>query len=266
MNDACRGVSFALGAGLQPAACFSLSSGSSTCFTPSRHRLPHRNIPCTVLQRTFPKCGIAPRTILVGDVVAISRNEGVNVNIGRVTSVYSSGETVDIEPLREFVRELYVSGDETSYERVEHIRKVESVFVSSQNGWIVLDVDVEKARGEFRAEKKETQQKSEVVVKEAPRKQLSEEALKRQFFPRPTKGQALTGAALSVPVAAVAYAYFVKARELFAGDTIQDGLKDVFAVRTALLLGSAAAVLGSLVVGCALFLYAVGGEADRRHL
>lgn len=84
-----------------------------------------------------------------------------------------------------------------------------------------------------------------------PPKELSEEALKKQGFLRPTKAQAFIGAALSVPLSALAYSVFAAERASFGGVGEPGALQDVA------LVGGAAVSLLSVVVGCALFLYAV---------
>lgn len=185
--------------------------------------------------------------LVVGDVIAVGRG-GSLPELGVVTGTDSLGTNVDFQPLEAFVPELYVhSSDPATFVRADKVRKVPSTYVPDQSGWIVLNVDVDQALRAFA----ESAAAPKATVVKAPPKELSEEALKKQGFLRPTKAQAFIGAALSVPLSALAYSVFAAERASFGGVGEPGALQDVA------LVGGAAVSLLSVVVGCALFLYAV---------
>lgn len=201
------------------------------------------------------------KTVRVGEVVAVERGRG-RVSIARVTGVSSAGDTVDVQLLDEFVKELYVQGKEPStFERTENVRPVVSEYVPTQNGWIVLNQDLDVIKNEFAARDLKSATEPTVVVTEAAKRELDPAALEKQLFPRPTKSQALIGAALSVPLAALCYSAFAGARQAYSANPRGEELMSGAANRQILLFLSAFGSVGALVVGCALLLYALGGAA-----
>lgn len=198
--------------------------------------------------------GSAPATVRVGSIVAAQ--EGALVTIARVTGVAASGDTVDIQPLEEFVRELYVPGKaRPTYAAAASVRPVRAEYVPSQGGWIVLAQDVAAARTYF--ESRPLEMRGKVVVEEAPKKVLTEEMLQKQRFPRPTRAQAWVGAAISAPLAALLYAGFASAREAYRANPAGEELMSGAAFRQIVMFVSFAGSVGSLVIGCSLLLYAL---------
>ncbi len=195
-----------------------------------------------VVRRSMtPAC--ARQVITVGDVIAISRGGGTT-ELGVVTGTDSSGRNVDFQPLEPFVPELYVhSSDGTPLCAQTWCARVPSTYVPAQDGWIVLAADVAKAEDSFAS----SIDLPPAEVVEAPPKVLSEEALRKQSFLRPTRTQAFLGSALSLPVSALAYAVFAGERASFKGEGNIGALEDV-----ALVAAASIAVL-SIIVGCALF-------------
>lgn len=194
--------------------------------------------------------------VRVGDVVAVERGQGI-VEVARVTGVDSSGSTVDIIPLEPFVSELYVEGKSApTYEYTKNVRKIVSEYVPSQNGWIVLDADLSTVRNEFATARLEHKEET-VDVLEAPRRELPPEALLPQPFPKPTRTQAFIGAALTVPVASLAYTSFAGARSAYLANPVPEDFATSAAFRQVVLFLSASATIGSLLVGGALLFYAL---------
>lgn len=200
--------------------------------------------------------------MVTGQVVAVERGRGI-VDIARVTGVSSSGDTVDLAILQQFVKELYIASDKPpTYEPVSNIRPIIYEYVPAQSAWIVLDQDLLEVTNYFQARQLEDAKEQSVVVTKAPRAKLSEDALKRQFF-RPSKAQAFVAAALSLPLAAAFYAAFSTVRQTY--DLASGGEQmtaDTF--RSIILFVLAASSAGSLVVGSALFLYAVSKGDDQQ--
>lgn len=196
-------------------------------------------------------------TLNEGDIVAIWRGSGNKCDLARVTGGFSSGQTVDIMPLKPFVEELYVDANSgPSYESASNVRLVRSEYVPSQNGWIVLDNDLQSAT-EYFALRPANLGAAEITVKpNEESRQLSPEATQRQFF-RPTRSQAYLAAALSLPLAGLLYAAYGKARTAYeaapAGGDLLHGEQFRALVQS---LGAGGAVL-TLVVGSGLFLYAL---------
>lgn len=214
-----------------------------------------------------PPSDSSKSTLKVGQVVAVQRGsaKGRRPELAVVTGAASSGETVDVQPLEAYVDELYVeSKSSATFEKAGDIRAVPSEYVPSQNGWIVLNQDIDQATNYFKS--RPSQQStdastSESVVVTEDRQPLSEDALKRQFF-TPSRTQAFLAATLAVPLAAALYAAFSSARDLYqanpAGADFLHG--DVF--RSLVLFATAGGSLASLVVGSALFLYALSKTDD----
>lgn len=224
-----------------PSSCF---VGQTCLRAPSKRARP----PSAALRRATPlaSAGAGP-LLVVGDVIAVGRG-GSLPELGVVTGTDSAGLNVDFQPLEAFVPELYVhSKDAPSFVRADRVRKVPSTYVADQSGWIVLDVDVDQALQMF----KQREMAPKATVVEAPPREISAEALKKQGFLRPTKMQAFVGAAISVPVSALAYSVFAGERAAFGGLDKPGALQDVA------LVGAASVSVLSIVVGCALFLYAV---------
>lgn len=189
-----------------------------------------------------------------GDIVAVVRGSGaIRAELGVVTGTDSSGKNVDFAPLKPLVPELYVQdGSDTTFVRSSKVRRVPSTWVSEQNGWIVLDSDVVQAEEAIsRAVEVPT-----VVVNTAPPPKPMSNIPKRELF-RPTRAQALIGAALSIPIAAGAYAVFASERASFAGEG-KAQLTDL-----ALIVPASLSVL-SLIVGASLAIYAFNLADDEK--
>jgi hypothetical protein len=200
--------------------------------------------------------------VRVGSVVAVERGRG-QVDLARVAGVAADGATVDLVVLKEFVREMYVDGGGgATYERIENVRAVASEYVPAQEGWIVLDQDLADVKVQFAARAPGGQNLPTVVITAEQTKELSEEALRSQRgFPKPTKVQALVGAATCLPLAAWAYSGFAGAREAYNANPVgQDAAEG--AIRQTIIFAYSSGVVLCLVVGSALLLYALGGAAD----
>lgn len=223
-----------------------------------------------------PPSGQRKKTELkVGQIVAIQRLGAPSLSgwpeLGLITGCSSSGETVDVQPLEAFVKELYVISKKRSptFEKASDIHVVNYEYAPTQDAWIVLDQDLVTAQNFFRARplstdaKKSNKEEEKVTVsvtRDSSIPPLDESAKKRQFF-RPTKQQALLAAGLSIPVAAAFWAAFATARDTLeknpAGTDLLDG--NFFrAVIQIVLVGSS---VSSLVIGSSLFLYAMS-KAD----
>lgn len=196
------------------------------------------------------------RVLTEGDVVAVMRGSGAaKAELGLVIGTDSSGRNVDFAPLRVYVPELYVRADaEKDFIRADKVRRVPATWVPQQSGWIVLDADVADAQADIVAAPASL--KATVVeVRDAPPRPPLGDLPPRPAF-RPTRAQAFAGAALSIPISAIAYAVFVGERKAFVD--VEGALQDVA------LVGAAAASVLSLIVGGALFLYAVNLPKDKQ--
>ncbi|PXF44649.1 hypothetical protein BWQ96_05591 [Gracilariopsis chorda] len=195
--------------------------------------------------------------IQVGQVVAVETARGL-VDIARVTGMSSSGDTVDILVLEEFVKEMYVESKQSpTYERIENVRPVISEYVPSQQGWIVLNQDLQTAKNYFEQRALSGAPKERTVeVTAPPPRELNAEALERQYF-TPSKSQAFFGAALSVPLSALCYSAFAGARQTYQANPAGEDLLSGQIFRKLVLLVTAAGSVSALVVGCALLLYAL---------
>lgn len=222
--------------------------------------MPLRRPRAPILRRAaVPSMSMRKTPVVVGGVVAV--RAGSQIDICRVTDVAGGGGSVDVVPLKEFVRELYVTDPDAraTYARADDVWTVKAEWVASQDGWIVLDADVETARAEFRAA--DLAAAAPAVVVEAGkmgRRELGEEALKRDRgfgFRAPTRGEAAWGAALCLPIAAACYSAYAGARGAFESGT-GAGLEG------AVLFGAGAGSVGSLVVGGALAIYAAVGAKE----
>ena len=203
----------------------------------------------------------APTPVQIGDIVAVERGPGL-VDVARVTGVDASGSTVDIELLEPFVKELYVAGKHPeTFESAANVRRVRSEYVPSQDGWIVLDTDLDHVRAEFQATRVSKASREKVQVLEAPKKELSPEALQKQLFPKPTRSQAILGAALSVPIAAITYAAYASASKAYEANPVGEDFATSATFRQLVLFLTGSARVMSLVDGCALPYYAFSGEA-----
>jgi hypothetical protein len=179
-----------------------------------------------------------------------------------VTGVAADGRSVDLSPLREFVRELYVADDRAreTYARSEDVCAVKAEYVARQDGWVVLDVDVEAARVAFAAADSGGGGGVVVEAVAAPaRAPLDEDALRRDRgfgFTRPTRGQAVVGGLACAPLAGLFYAGWTGAK---------DGLGDGEAVAgfgRLILAAGGVGTGGCLVLGAALLLYAASLRED----
>lgn len=198
-----------------------------------------------------------------GDIIAIWRGPDKKCDVARVTGGVSSGQTVDIMPLKPFVDELYVDANSgPSYESSSNIRLVRSEYVPSQDGWIVLDVDLQSA-SEYFALRPADLGRAEVSVKPSKEesRQLSPDALQRQFF-RPTRSQAYTAAALSLPLAGILYASYGKIRTAYEASPAGDDLLHGEQFRTLVQFLAAGGAVLTLIVGCGLFLYALNAPVS----
>jgi hypothetical protein len=193
--------------------------------------------------------------------VVVERGRGI-VDIARVTGASSDGKTVDVVLLAQFVKEMYVEGPDArrTYERIEDVRVVPAEFAPVQQGWIVLDADLALVKQEFAARVVGSEKTATVVVTDAPKTVLTEDALRSQRgFPRPTKTQALVGAALSLPVASLMYSGFAGARQAYVANPVGDDAASAAAFRQAILLMSSGGAVLALIVGSSLLIYALGG-------
>lgn len=205
----------------------------------------------------------------VGEIVAVQRRATTaRPELYRVTGCSSSGDTVDVEPLEEYVRELYIpSSKPASYERASCVRAVPAEYVESQGGWIILDSDLQQAKSYFDSyytipatDGKAASQTERVAVKKEERK-LTDDQIKRQVFTL-SKQQALFAAVLALPVAAAFYAGFVKLRDVYQATEFNGELLGPNAFKTAALALTFGASVSSLVVGSGLFLYALNKKND----
>lgn len=212
----------------------------TSCVRPHSRRTCYRGrIVCTT---TPPPT--TSQTLTEGDIVAVVRGSGVKAEVGIVTGTDSSGRNVDFAPLKTFVPEMYVRATEpTTFVRSTQVRRVPATWVEQQSAWIVLDVDLIQAEDEISS----GLAAPVVTVKSAPPKASVGKIEPRKPF-RPTRTQSFIGAALSIPVAAIAYSVFAAQRAAFA-NAGEGALLDI-----ALITSASISVL-SLIVGAALFLY-----------
>lgn len=246
------------------------SGGVGKCNISSYHHFAQPNRRTRVLASATSSSSSSPAgksVIKEGQVVAVQRGKSESAKKRRpelavVTGAASSGETVDVKPLKAFVKELYVTAsDETTFEKAGDIRVVPSEYVESQDGWIVLDQDVDAAANYFKSRSVSSNDATESVVVESERVSLSEEAKQRQVF-RPSKQQAFVAAALSLPLAAGLYAAFASAREMYESSPVGTEFVNGSFFRALVLFATAGGSVASLVVGSALFLYASSKKDD----
>lgn len=203
------------------------------------------------------------KPVSVGSIVAVERGRG-RVDIARVAGVSSDGNTVDISVMKEYVKEMYVdAGEPTTYERLEDVREVRSEFAPSQDGWIVLEQDISAVKQEFEARASSNEKKSTtVIITSEEKRPIDDAAFRRQSaFPKPTKLQALFGAALSVPIAAMLYAVYSGAKNAYEGSSVNDEASAA-ALRQIALLSASTGTVVVLVAGAGLLLYALSGAAE----
>lgn len=241
-----------------------------------RHRSPSKRFHSTTIAGTATAGGDAGgadaagrsserATLNEGDIVAVWRRSANKCDLARVTGGVSSGQTVDVIPLKPFVNELYVDANSgPTYESASDVRLVRSEYVPSQDGWIVLDVDLESA-SEYFALRPADLARAEVTVNPSVEKeetpQLSADAIQRQFF-RPTRSQAYTAAALSVPLAGILYAAYGKARTVYEAAPGGDDLLHGEQFRALVQFAAAGGAILTLIVGSGLFLYALNAPAS----
>lgn len=203
------------------------------------------------------RASAAQQSIPIGSVVAVKR--GSVVELAQVTGVSSNGATADLTLLTAFIPELYVPNSEETYEKVADIRQIRSEYVASQNGWIVLDEDLQQAKNYF-----ETRVLTPVVeITPQPKREIDPEALEPQFFPRPTKLQAFVGSALCLPLSVACYYAFINARAVYDANPSGEQLMSGAVFRQIVLFSTGAGSVGAVVIAIGLLLYAlVEAEAD----
>lgn len=247
---------------LQPSDC------ANKCDVNGYHQFVQQNRRARLSASAAPSSSEGKSVIKVGQVVAVQRGSSESARKSRpelavVTGAASSGETVDVKPLKAFVKELYVaSSDESTFEKAGDIRVVPSEYVATQDGWIVLDQDLDAAANYFDSRfSSSNNDATESVVVETDRTPLSEDAKKRQVF-RPSKQQAYLASALSLPLAAGLYSAFSSAREMYESSPVGTEFVNGSFFRTLVLFVTAGGSVASLIVGSALFLYASSKKDD----
>lgn len=161
------------------------------------------------------------------------------------------------------MRELYVEGKaEETYARAELVRPVRAEYIPSQQGWIVLNDDLQPVKNYFNIRETSFDKAERTVVIPADKPELSPEALQKQLFPKPTKGQAFAGAALSLPVAAAFYATFGAARDAYLANPAGEELLSGEVFRNAVLFTTFGAAVSTLLVGAYLLVYALSGSDE----
>jgi len=180
----------------------------------------------------------------------------VRAQLGVVTGTDSAGRNVDFVPLKPYIPELYVrnADDGSRFVCCSRARRVPATWVDEQGGWIVLNSDVEAAELDISTSISTSTAVSAVSVVPKEERNQRNQVHKRSIF-RPSRSQAFIGAALSVPVAAIAYATFAGERAAFVSDR-EGALLDV-----ALIVAASFSVF-SLITGAALFLYAVNSPPE----
>lgn len=231
----------------------------STSFRPLRTACPnqyHFHYP-----RTHPIVSLTQSPQLTKGSIVLTQ-QGTQLSLAQVTDVASSGDTIDIQPLEEFVSDLYIPSKSSAptYVPSTSVRKVNAEYVPSQQGWIVLQQDIDQAANYFTSRPADMRERVEVVDR-LP-EPLSEEALKRQLFPSPTKAQAFFGAALSLPLAAAFYTGYSSVKGSYRANPMGDDFLGGTLGRQIALYGTASASLAIIVVGCGLFLYALGKQDE----
>lgn len=216
----------------------------------ARRRRPEHHLPSVRASATTPPPPPPPpppSPLKLGTIVAV--REGARVSVARVAGAAADGRTVDLAPLKEFVRELYVADRDgrDTYARAADVREVRSEYSASQDGWIVLDADVDAAAAVFKA--RATGDGSEsVVVEEARRAAAAAVPRERGFgFPRPTRAQAIAGAVACAPLSAFFFRGWAGAR---------GGLGEGEGFGRAVLSAGAVGTVGCAVLGLALLAYA----------
>lgn len=124
--------------------------------------------------------------------------------------------------------------------------------------------DLKAAENYFALREPPTPQKAVVVPSnddKLPRRELNEDALKRQVF-EPTKTQAFVAAALSIPASALFYAAFAAARDTYAANPLSDDAASEQLFRNLLLFVCGAASVSCIIVGSFLFIYALSKKSD----
>lgn len=208
----------------------------------------------------FPPVCESTAPIEVGSIVAIrSSTASSRTELAKVTGRTASGDTVDIQFLTAFVSELYVVSNEPStYISISKVTPVPAEFVPSQNGWIVLDADLQNAKMYFDSTPLDL--RARVEVEDEKLEPLSDEALQRQGFRAPTKTEALVGAAIGAGVAAAFWIAYLGAKGSYADNPTGDALLGGSVARSTVLYATTAGTFLSLIVAAALVVYALGKE------
>lgn len=241
---------------------FRLPPHTSSCTSFRSFRTAHLKQFHLHYPRTYPLVSLAQSPKLVKGSIVLTQ-QGTQLSLAQVTDIASSGDTIDILPLEEFVNNLYVPSKSSAptYVPSTSVRKVNAEYVPSQQGWIVLQQDIDQAANYFTSRPADMRERVEVVDK--PPEPLSEEALKRQLFPSPTKAQAFFGAALSLPLAATFYAGFTSVKQSYRTNSVDDEFLGGTFGRQIALYSTAGASLAIILVGCGLFLYALGKQEKK---
>lgn len=225
-------------------------------------RPPHRPAKARILCTGPGAADERLPSLQVGQIVAVQRGANRAPDVARVTGGASSGETVDLQLLQQFVKELYVDAkDGSTFERAADIRPVPSEFVASQQGWIVLNQDLTDAADYFASRPMPTSSAKASVDVVDSRQPPSALNTQRQMF-RPTVAQSFLAAALSLPLSAALYSAFASVRGTYAANPAGDDLLNGQLFRTIVLGATSAGSLAALIVGAALFLYAVQQRND----
>lgn len=191
-----------------------------------------------------------------GDIVAVVRGSSdTGVELGVVTGTDSSGRNVDFVPLKPYIPELYVrdADDGSRFVRRSQVRRVHATWVEEQGGWIVLNADVEAAEREISSF--DTNNINAQVLSPPPSEPREKKIVSKRDLFRPTRTQSFIGAALSIPIAATAYAVFAGERAAFVSQR-EGAVLDV-----ALIIAASVSVF-SLITGAALFLYGVNSPPE----
>lgn len=207
----------------------------------------------------------------VGQVVAIQRSASLKrkPELAIITGASSSGDTVDVEPLEQFVNELYIKSKKvtSSFEQSSDIYPVQFEFAPTQDGWIILDADLLPAITHFESRSRSPSLNPPSLNAQVEKREFSESDLKRQAF-MPTKGQAFAAAALSLPLAASFYAAFVTVRDVYEKQSAASGdvspLTNSAFFKSLILFTTQSASVLSIVVGCSLFLFAISKKEDEQ--
>uniref|UniRef100_A0A7S3A2W3 Uncharacterized protein n=2 Tax=Rhodosorus marinus TaxID=101924 RepID=A0A7S3A2W3_9RHOD len=146
--------------------------------------------------------------VAVGDVVIIKGAYG-RYTLGVVSNV--GGKFADVKELEKFSSssgESYVASKSENYESVTKMRTLQAAYDQSTDSYSISEGDVEAAKKEL----EELGGASDVKTPEPESKDYS----KKPGFPKPTKTQAIIGAALGLVVSGVFGFGFYSARSTYA--------------------------------------------------